>query len=283
MLTTDHITTLVTAALREDAPWGDITAEHLIPADATATAHLVSREDAVFSGGDLIRAAFTLSDSRCLTTLAVSDGDRIGAGQSLGVITGPARAVLTAERIALNFSQRMSGISTLTRRFVDAVSGTSARIVDTRKTTPGLRSIERHAVLAGGGHNHRRTLSDAVMVKDNHLAVLAAAGQDITDALRDLRARVGHTVHIEVEVDSPDQIPAVLAAHVDTIMLDNFSLTELRSGVDLINGRCLVEASGTVSQDRVAAIAATGVDLISVGRLTHSAPAIDIGLDIHIV
>jgi nicotinate-nucleotide pyrophosphorylase (carboxylating) len=187
--------------------------------------------------------------------------------------------VLTAERVGLNFVQRLSGIATLTAKYVAAVAGTKARIVDTRKTTPGLRLFERYAVRCGGGHNHRFSLSDAVMVKDNHLALAGRQG-DVTAELLRLRAAVGHTVHVEVEVDRLEQVDAVLAASVDTIMLDNFSLDDLRSGVSQVAGRALVEASGGVTLATVRAIAATGVDVISVGELTHSARALDLGLDI---
>lgn len=283
MLTSAHITPAVSAALLEDAPWGDVTVETLIPGDATASATLVAREPGVLSGIDVFAAAFRLTDARIHLELHAGDGDPFVPGQTLATVTGPARSVLTAERVALNFAQRMSGIASLTRRYVDAVARTSARITDTRKTTPGLRAFERHAVVSGGGRNHRFSLSDAVMAKDNHLAVLVQqSGLSLTDALRAARAKLGHTTHFEVEVDRLEQIPPVLAAGVDTIMLDNFSLADLRSGVELIAGRATVEASGGVSLDTVAAIAETGVDVISVGALTHSARAIDLGLDMAI-
>jgi nicotinate-nucleotide pyrophosphorylase (carboxylating) len=188
--------------------------------------------------------------------------------------------VLRAERIALNLVQRMSGIATLTARYVAAVDGTAARIVDTRKTTPGLRILERQAVRDGGGRNHRFSLSDAVMAKDNHLAVLAASGVSVGEAIRRARARLGHTVHLEVEVDRLDQIEEVVAAGVDTIMLDNFTPDELRAGLAIVAGRAIVEASGGVGLDTVRAIAETGVDVISVGALTHSVRALDLGLDV---
>ncbi|WP_312677164.1 carboxylating nicotinate-nucleotide diphosphorylase [Microbacterium sp.] len=287
MLTRAHIDRVVAAALDEDAPWGDLTSQTLIPADAAATADLVAREDGVFSGGEVFAAAFTLTDSRIAVEVRAADGDGFAAGAVLASVTGPARGVLTAERIGLNFVQRMSGISTLTRRYVDAVAGTGARIADTRKTTPGLRAFERHAVHSGGGHNHRFSLSDAVMAKDNHLAVLTADGRSIPDALRAAIAALPHTAHVEVEVDRLDQIEPVLAAGtgprgVGTIMLDNFTLADLRAGVAQIAGRTTVEASGGVSLETVRAIAETGVDVISVGALTHSARALDLGLDVRI-
>jgi nicotinate-nucleotide pyrophosphorylase (carboxylating) len=213
-------------------------------------------------------------------TLEVSDGATFEAGDLLATVTGAARSLLGAERVALNLVQRMSGIATSTAKYVALVDGTRARVTDTRKTVPGLRALDRHAVRCGGGHNHRFSLSDAVLAKDNHLAVLAASGMSVTDVLRSVRARVSHTTHIEVEVDRIDQIEAVLAGGVDTIMLDNFTNAELREGVAMVAGRALVEASGNVSLDTIADIAATGVDLISVGALTHSVRALDIGLDV---
>ncbi|MEH3089794.1 MAG: carboxylating nicotinate-nucleotide diphosphorylase [Microbacterium arborescens] len=280
MVASHHIHRLVRAALDEDAPWGDLTSETFIPADAVATAALVARTPGVFSGGDLFTAAFALTDPSCVVELAAGPGDVMTAGQTLATVRGPARAVLTAERVGLNFTQRMSGIATMTRRYVDAVAGTGARIADTRKTTPGLRIVERAAVRDGGGANHRFSLSDAVMLKDNHLGVLAARGGPLTEALRQAIAALPHTTHVEVEVDRVDQIEPVLAAGIDTIMLDNFSLDELRRGVRLVAGRAVVEASGGVSLETVRAIAETGVDVISVGALTHSAPALDLGLDL---
>ncbi|WP_454151283.1 carboxylating nicotinate-nucleotide diphosphorylase [Microbacterium lacticum] len=284
MLTRSHIEAVVRATLDEDAPWGDLTSETLIPADATATADLRAREGGVFSGGEVFAAAFALTDPRIEVDLLGRDGDAFGAGDVLARVTGPARGVLTAERIGLNFAQRMSGIATLTAAYVAAVAHTTARIVDTRKTTPGLRRFERHAVRSGGGRNHRFSLSDAVMAKDNHLAVLTARHGSVTEALRAARAALPHTAHLEVEIDRLDQLDAVLAAGtgpagVGTIMLDNFSIDDLRTGVARIGGRTIVEASGGVALDTVAAIAETGVDVISVGALTHSARALDLGLD----
>jgi nicotinate-nucleotide pyrophosphorylase (carboxylating) len=275
-LSAGEIERVVRMALAEDAPWGDVTSEALIPAGARATAKLVAREAGVLSGEDVFTAAMELTDAELVVRFAVHDGERFAAGDVLATVEGPARGLLTAERVGLNFVQRMSGIATLTAQYVAAVAGTSARIVDTRKTTPGLRVLERYAVRCGGGFNHRFSLSDAVMAKDNHLAML---GGDVTAALKAMRARLSHTTHVEVEVDRLDQIEAVLPAGVDTIMLDNFSLGDLRLGVEQVAGRALVEASGGVSLERVAAIAAAGADVISVGALTHSVRALDLGLD----
>lgn len=282
MLSRAHIDRVVAAALEEDAPWGDLTSEALIPENAIARADLVARERGVFSGGDVFEAAFRLTDPAIDVELVVEDGEWFEPGAVLAVVTGPARGVLTAERIGLNFVQRMSGIATLTGAYVAEVAHTGARIADTRKTTPGLRAFERKAVRDGGGRNHRHSLSDAVMAKDNHLAVLAQKGVSTTAALQAAKDLLPHTTHIEVEVDRLDQIEPVLAAGIGTIMLDNFSLEDLRTGVARIAGRATVEASGGVSLDTVRAIAETGVDVVSVGALTHSARALDLGLDVRI-
>ena len=282
MLTRATIDRVVAAALEEDAPWGDLTSEYLITETATARADLVARESGVFSGGEVFTAAFRLTDPRVEVELIVEDGEWFEPGAVLAVVSGPARSVLTAERIGLNFVQRMAGIATLTGRYVAEVAHTKARIADTRKTTPGLRAFERHAVRNGGGHNHRYSLSDAVMAKDNHLAVLTQKGASITEALRGAISQLPHTTHVEVEVDRLEQIEPVLAAGIGTIMLDNFSLDDLRIGVEAVGGRATVEASGGVSLETVRAIAETGVDVISVGALTHSARALDLGLDVRI-
>ncbi|KHK98444.1 nicotinate-nucleotide pyrophosphorylase [Microbacterium mangrovi] len=282
MLTAAVLERGVRAALDEDAPWGDATCEALIPEDAEATALLVAREPGIFSGGAVFAAAFRLTDPAITVVPAIADAQLFAAGDVLATVVGPARGVLTAERVALNFTQRMCGIATLTAAYVAEVSHTRARIADTRKTTPGLRAFERQAVRDGGGHNHRRTLSDAVMAKDNHLAVLTRRGLSVTEALQSAIASLPHTTHVEVEVDRLDQIEPVLAAGIGTIMLDNFSLDELRAGVAQVDGRAIVEASGGVNLDTVRAIAETGVDVISVGALTHSARALDLGLDIRI-
>lgn len=301
MLTQQTIHAAVEAALAEDAPYGDVTCETTIPADETGAARLVAREEGVMSGIDVFAAAFTALDPGTTVEPAIRDGESFEAGQALAVVSGSVRSLLTAERVALNFTQRMSGIATMTASFVAAVDaiyedgymgsdGTDVgvtrprryartRIVDTRKTTPGLRPFEKHAVVCGGGHNHRYGLSDAVMMKDNHLAALAERGIDLAGAIRHVREQVGHTTHIEVEVDRLDQIPAVLDGGADTIMLDNFTLDDTRRGVEAIDGHAIVEASGNMTLERVAAVAATGVDVISVGALTHSVRSIDLGLD----
>jgi nicotinate-nucleotide pyrophosphorylase (carboxylating) len=282
MLTQEIIDEVVGAALKEDAPNGDVTSEHLIPAEATAHAELAAREPGVFSGAEVFKAAFKLTDPAVKVEMKINDGERFEKGQLLAVVTGPARAVLTAERIGLNFVQRMCGIATLTASYVAKVAGTKANILDTRKTTPGLRAFERQAVLNGGGRNHRFSLSDMVMAKDNHLAVLTRGGKDLTAELKRVRTELPKEIKLEVEVDRLDQIAPVLAADVDIIMLDNFSIEDLKKGVEQIAGKCVVEASGGVNLETVGEIAKTGVDVISVGALTHSARALDLGLDVKI-
>jgi nicotinate-nucleotide pyrophosphorylase (carboxylating) len=277
----EAIDRLVRMALEEDAPWGDLTTQSVIPASARVSARLVAREPGILSGEDVFAAAMSLTGPTITTRFHRHDTETFTAGTVLANVDGPAQAILQAERVALNFVQRMSGIATQTAQYVAAVAGTRARIVDTRKTTPGLRLIERYAVRCGGGHNHRYSLSDAVLVKDNHLAILAATGAgNVTEALQSMRARLPHTTHVEVEVDRPQQIEAVLAAGVDTILLDNFTTAQLSSAVAQIQGRVLVEASGGVTLATIRGIAETGVDIISVGALTHNIRSLDLGLDI---
>ncbi|MEJ5945494.1 carboxylating nicotinate-nucleotide diphosphorylase [Pseudokineococcus basanitobsidens] len=284
---------VVAAALAEDAPWGDATTEALLGPEVRASARVVAREDGVLAELGVLAAALhqasALADDPRVPApsvrLLVGDGERFTAGQALAEVEGSARAVLRAERVALNLLQRLSGVATLTAAFVAETAGTRCRVVDTRKTTPGLRQLERAAVRCGGGRNHRTTLSDAVMVKDNHLAVLTADGWDdavVTAGLRRLRERLPHTTTVTVEVDRLDQLDAVLAAGVDVVLLDNMGPDELRRGVERVAGRALVEASGGVRLGTVGAIARAGVDLVSVGALTQAAPCLDLGLDVHV-
>ncbi|MFB0836714.1 carboxylating nicotinate-nucleotide diphosphorylase [Arthrobacter sp. E44] len=270
-------------AFAEDAPGGDITSQLLIPTHARAIAVLNARVPGVLSGATVFRDAMQLVDPDTRVELLVADGERFDAGTHLARVSGAARSVLMAERVALNLVQRMSAIATKTAEFVRLTEGTRARITDTRKTTPGLRILERFAVRCGGGANHRYSLSDAVLAKDNHLAVMTGGDPaKLTELLLAAKAQLGHTTHFEVEVDRMDQIEPVLAAGVDTIMLDNFSVPELKDGVALVAGRARVEASGNVNLNTVAAIAAAGVDVISVGALTHTVAALDLGLDVEL-
>jgi nicotinate-nucleotide pyrophosphorylase (carboxylating) len=267
---------VVRAALVEDVGSGDITTLCTVTKDKIATAVLVAKSPMILCGMDVAASVFTLVDSSLEFKSIMSDGDRLnGTRETLGSIHGCAQSLLTAERVALNFLQRLSGIATLTSAYVDAVSGTKARIVDTRKTTPGLRALEKYAVRTGGGHNHRFGLSDGILIKDNHIA--AAGG--VAKAIRSARACAPHTMKIEVEAKQIQQVEEALAAGADIILLDNMTPQDLRQAVEMIDGRAVVEASGGVNLDTVRTIAETGVDLISVGAITHSALSVDISLD----
>lgn len=273
---------LVARALEEDLGRGDVTSDLLIPSDAAARAVFRSRSHGVIAGLDVVSMVFDVVDAQAQFKASVPEGASVVPGQEIGVVSGAARSVLRAERVALNFLQRLSGIATLTSRHVEGVRGTRARIVDTRKTTPGLRPLEKYAVRAGGGFNHRRDLSDAMLIKDNHLAVIGALGLSLGEAIRNARESLPHTLKIEVEVDRFEQIAEALGAGADIILLDNMSTEDLRRAVKFINGRAVTEASGGVNLESISQIAATGVDVISVGALTHSAPALDIGLDFEV-
>jgi len=274
---------VVAMALAEDAPHGDVTAQGLVPVDAVATASVVARVPGVLAGIGVFAEAMRQADPGLVVEARLADGEAFAAGAVLATVSGPARGVLLGERVGLNLLQRLSGIATATAGLVALVrqAGGHARVADTRKTTPGLRVLERYAVRCGGGSNHRDSLSEAVMAKDNHLALLGE-GEELTRALLAAKARWGHTVHVEVEVDRFEQIDPVLAAGVDTIMLDNFSLTETRRAVEHIAGRAVVEASGTIDAESIGPIAATGVDVISSGAITHSVRALDLGLDLDV-
>jgi nicotinate-nucleotide pyrophosphorylase (carboxylating) len=267
---------IVRAALEEDlGRAGDITSELTIPADKTATGRFLARKPGHIAGLICAEAAFRLIDPQVTFEAALPDGSEAPAGAVLATVSGPARSLLTAERVALNFLGPLSGTATATAALVKAVEGTRARIACTRKTLPGLRLLQKYAVRCGGGFNHRFGLDDAVMIKDNH--VRAAGG--IGAAVRRLHAGLGHMVKVEVEVDSIAQLEEALREGVDTILLDNMSLEDLRRAVTLAKDRAVLEASGNVTLSSVRAIAETGVDYISSGAITHSAPNLDIGLD----
>lgn len=272
---------VVRLALAEDlGRAGDMTAMACIPEDARMKAAFAARKPGVLAGIDCVRLAVLAMDPKASVDLRLRDGDAFDAGAVLAVVEADARAFLSAERTALNLVGRLSGVATLTRTYVEAVAGTKARIADTRKTTPGLRALEKHAVACGGGINHRFGLDDAILIKDNHVAVCGG----VAEAVRRAKAFAPHLMKVEVEVDGLDQLDAVLAlidegAAPDVIMLDNFSLDDLRAAVARVAGRIVLEASGGVDLTTVRGIAETGVDVISVGALTHSAPVLDIGLD----
>jgi nicotinate-nucleotide pyrophosphorylase (carboxylating) len=267
---------LVSRALAEDLGLaGDITTVATVSSGATAQAAIVARKPGVVCGLDFAEAAFAALDPDVSFERVTNDGDSVVANTNVARISGNAQALLSAERVALNFLCHLSGIATLTRHFAEAVRGTTASIVDTRKTTPGLRAAEKFAVRCGGGHNHRSGLFDAILIKDNH--IVAAGG--IGAAIEAAEAHAGHMVKIEVEVDTLAQLEAALQHNIDAVLLDNMTTEQLREAVRLVDGRVLTEASGGVNLDTVQEIAETGVDLISVGALTHSAPILDLALD----
>ena len=267
------------AALREDIGDGDVTTLATVPAELVAAAVMVAREPLVVCGLEMAEAVFLEVSPEIEIKRVAIDGQRVGRGQQLLRLRGPAQGILTAERVALNFVQRLSGIATLTARFVEAVAGTRARILDTRKTTAGLRSLEKYAVTQGGGGNHRFGLFDRVLIKDNHLAALRLEPPNAVEAaVRRARARYP-SLEVEVEADTLEQVQQALLARADCILLDNMPLEDLRAAVWLVNGRAKTEASGGVTLASVRAIAETGVDFISVGGLTHSPRAADVALD----
>ncbi|HEX5263638.1 MAG TPA: carboxylating nicotinate-nucleotide diphosphorylase [Phenylobacterium sp.] len=270
------IAPIVRAALAEDlGRAGDVTSQACIPADARLRAIFVARRAGVVAGLACARLAITELDPTADFKAVVEDGDRVGAGAKLAWVDANARALLTSERTGLNLMGRLSGVATLTRAYVEAIDGAGAMIVDTRKTTPGLRALEKYAVRCGGGTNHRFGLDDAILIKDNHIAACGSVGE----AVRRAKASAGHLMKVEVEIDRLDQLEDALKYGPDVVMLDNFSLADLTEAVQRAAGRAVLEASGGVTLETVRAIADTGVDVISVGALTHSASVLDIGLD----
>lgn len=270
---------IVRRALAEDlGRAGDITTQATIPQSARARAVIAAREDGVVAGLPLAQAAFRLLDPTVVFEAATHDGAHVANGDIVARIEGPARAILSAERVALNFLGRLSGVASLTARYAEKIAHTKAKVCDTRKTTPLLRAFEKYAVRCGGGANHRFGLDDAILIKDNHIAV--AGG--VREALRAAKAFAGHLVKIEIEVDTLAQLADVLDEGADVVLLDNMAPLLLREAVELIGGRMPSEASGGVTLHTITAIAETGVDLISVGALTHSASVLDLGLDIEV-
>lgn len=277
-MTFDPSLALIELALQEDLAQGDITSDATVPGDRQATATMLAKQDGVISGIGTARAVFHRIDPTVRFESLVADGDRVTRGTHLARISGNARSILAAERTALNLIQRLSGVATITARYAERVAGTGAVVIDTRKTAPGMRYLEKAAVRHGGGSNHRFNLGDAVLIKDNHLAAIGGA-HPIRDAVLAAKKRAPHTAKVEVEVVDLAGVQEALDAGADIIMLDNMSLDEMRRAVELIDGRALAEASGGITLETIGDVAATGVDLISSGALTHSAPALDISLD----
>lgn len=266
-------------ALAEDSAGADVTTNALIPPHLEARASLVPKEPGVIAGLEVVAAVFRRVDPDLVFVRRLLDGDRVEGGESVATIAGRMASILTAERTALNFFQRMSGIATLTSEYVKAIRGTTAVIADTRKTAPGLRLLDKHAVFIGGGRNHRMSLADGVLIKDNHLAALQAEGISLPQAIKRARLQAPHTLKIEVEVESVEAAVAASSAGADIVMLDNMSPADMRIVVDQVSADCTIEASGGITLENVVDVAQSGVDIISIGALTHSPRAMDISLD----
>jgi nicotinate-nucleotide pyrophosphorylase (carboxylating) len=275
-----QVLAIIQRALEEDIGSGDVTTDNAVPPEQRSRAVLLAKQAGVLCGGRVFAETLTLVDRDIQVDVLLPDGAPLAPGHEVARIEGPTRGLLTAERTALNFVQRLGGIATLTAAFVARLRGLDTRLVDTRKTTPGLRVLEKYAVRVGGGHNHRFNLADAVLLKDNHLAALRHRGLDLAAAVRAVRQRVPHTMRVEVEVTSLEQIDPVLAGGADIVLLDNMTNEAMREAVRRIGGRALIECSGTVTLDTVRERAETGVDLISSGALTHSAKALDLSLEL---
>jgi len=276
----DLVRRVVRDALAEDGAFYDVTTLATVPAEQRGRGVFLAKGDGVLAGLPLAEAAFAAVDPWIRLTPLLADGTKLERGAHIASVEGALAGILSAERVALNFLQRLSGVATLTRQLVDAVEGLDVRIVDTRKTTPGLRALERYAVQVGGGHNHRFNLEDGVLIKDNHLAAGRARGQSLAQVVAAARAGVPHTLRIEVEVTSYAEAQEAVEAGADIILLDNMDPAEMARCVQMIGGRALTEASGGVTLANVRAIAESGVDIISSGALTHSAPALDISLEV---
>ncbi len=273
----DH---LIELALQEDLGRGDITTDSLIPDSEFGTASILAKAEGIVAGVEIARQVFLKVDSELDVEILIRDGSKVKPGDIIARVQGRTSSILKAERLALNFLQHLSGIATETARYVQAVKGLAVHITDTRKTTPGLRLLEKYAVRLGGGKNHRMHLGDGVLIKDNHLAVLRSKGKDIKEIVAQVRQKVSPGTSIEIEVRTPQEAREAAEAGADIIMLDNMSLEDMRQSVQLVKGRALIEASGGITLDRVRAVAETGVNMISVGALTHSAKALDISLEL---
>ena len=276
---TPETESLIDRALTEDLSIGDPTTEILIPPELVSRAELVAKAEGVLAGIGVALAVFRRVDPTIGDTILIQDGEGLEAGSTIASLEGPVSSILTAERTALNFVRRLSGVATDTSRYVAAVSGYQVRIVDTRKTTPGLRTLEKQAVRAGGGHNHRQNLGDGILIKDNHIQALRGQGLGLGEIVKKAQAGASHTVRVEVEVEDLAQVEEALDAGAEILLLDNMDVAEMTRAVKMAKGRAVTEASGLINLDTVRSVAATGVDLISVGALTHSSKALDISLD----
>jgi nicotinate-nucleotide pyrophosphorylase (carboxylating) len=276
----NFIRTLVQAALDEDGAFRDVTTAALVPPDQRGRGVFIAKSDGVIAGLPVVAATFACVDTAIDFQPSIADGEWVESGRVFGAVSGPLASILSGERVALNFLQRLSGVATATRVLVDLVRDLPVNVIDTRKTTPGLRGLERYAVRAGGGSNHRFNLSDGILIKDNHIAAGRARGLSVIDIVREARANAPHTLRVEIEVETYAEAEEALAAGADVILVDNMSVEEVMRVVQITKGKALTEASGGVTADNIRAIAESGVDLISSGSITHSAKALDISLEI---
>ena len=275
-----NIESLIDLAIQEDYISGDATSESIIDSKATGIGTIVSDEIGILAGFDIAAKVFLKIDPSLIISQFISDGSKLINGSEIASISGNLSSILIAERTALNFLRKLSGVATHTSKFVELISHTNAKIVDTRKTTPGYRNLEKYAVRMGGGHNHRQNLSDGILIKDNHIKILESDGLNISDVIRKAKANSSHTIKTEIEVENLDDLISALNAGVDIIMLDNMPVEMMKRAVELCDGKVITEASGGVNLSSVKAIAETGVNLISVGAITHSSPNLDLSLDI---
>jgi nicotinate-nucleotide pyrophosphorylase (carboxylating) len=275
-----QIEEIIDRALAEDLGKGDVTTEAIIPSDQQGTGFIVTKKEGILAGTGVAKQVFHRVDPELKVEVILEDGARVKPGSKVARVSGSIASILKAERVALNFLQRLSGIASETNRYVEAVKGLPVRIMDTRKTTPGLRSLEKHAVRAGGGENHRMSLGDGILIKDNHLAALRSQGLNIKEIIAKAKQNAPQRLPVEVEVGTVSEALEAVEAGADIVMLDNMSLEDMRKAVKSIRGRALIEASGGITLDNVRAVAETGVDFISIGALTHSATALDISFEL---
>lgn len=275
IMNAQEIDTIVAAALREDMPDGDVTSDNVVPPDSASQAVIKAKQQGILAGLPVARRVFAALDPDVTFDVLSSDGNPVGPGDTLAIVKGNTAALLKGERTALNFLQRLSGIATLTRRYVEALEGTDSILLDTRKTTPGLRALEKYAVKMGGGQNHRLNLSDMVMLKDNHIRIVGS----IAEAVRRARSRIDPSIKIEVEATNLTEVREAFESGADMIMLDNMTMEAMKEAVDWVSGRVPLEVSGNVDLEGIRKIADLGVDYISVGRLTHSYQSLDISVD----